>query len=78
MTLLLGVVAFGFAICAYVLHEVRKAPFGIEVGGRFFISENRAPSTTFRPELRGEAQFRQNGFGSVIARSAVAAPCRIA
>ncbi len=47
MTLLLGVVAFGFATCAYVLHEVRKAPFGIEVGGRFFISENRAPSTTF-------------------------------
>jgi len=47
MTLLLGVVAFGFATCAYVLHEVRKAPFGIEVGGRFFISENPAPSTAY-------------------------------
>ena len=42
MTLILGVVTFGIAICAYVVHQVRNAPFAIEVNGRLFITEDSA------------------------------------
>ncbi len=47
MTLLLGIAAFGSASCAYILHELRKAPLGIEVAGKFFLCERRAPSTPY-------------------------------
>ncbi|MBA2744101.1 MAG: hypothetical protein H0U43_07330 [Chthoniobacterales bacterium] len=45
MTLLLTTLAFGSASCAYILHELRKAPRGIEIGGKFFIcaEPDRAP-----------------------------------
>ncbi len=46
MTLLLTTVAFGSAGCAYILHELRKAPLGIETGGKFFICAKRARPTT--------------------------------
>lgn len=45
--MLLGIVAFGCASCAFILHEIRKAPLGMEVGGRFFICEKNAPGATY-------------------------------
>lgn len=48
MTLLLTTLAFGSASCAYILHEVRKAPRGIEMGGKFFICTEPNPAREYR------------------------------
>ncbi len=47
MIMLLTTVAFGSASCAYILHELQKAPLGIETGGKFYLCE-RTPRVSYR------------------------------
>lgn len=56
MTLLLLIVAFGSGGCAFIAHELHKAPLGVEVDGEFFVCAESSTTEAYGSD-HGVAAF---------------------